>query len=910
MRRTVNSTSLLGRGSDGSAASIGRTSTVVGHVPLTTAQCRLWYMSQLDPSSPYYNVTLAVRLKFAVNVQALRAALHTLVERHEILRTRYTVESGVPTQEILSETDFVLKTLVNRSTKPGTRDTAISRFTRRIARTRLRLDDRPPFEAALLSLSSRDHLLVILTHHIATDQQSINLMSAELERLYDAHASNNSKASCLAAKPTQYREFALWESDRLRRDDTDLISFWDRQLAGFDGCLPLPFDHKPKSDAPGPGAEYLFQITCDEAERVRAICRRHKTTEFMGLFSIWSCLLHRYTGKRRIVVATTTAFREDRLFRETLGCFINTLVIGVDLAPTCSFAQVLLNARENILACFENRSFSFERYVARRRTLGLSEEENLIQTYFQFQPRSLATTSRAAPRFTPNVQVHNGRAKFPLMLNVSDRGSHLDCAIEYDRRSFNRTTIAKMARDLGRLLNAFCLAPDQCIGDISLEFSRKRCAPSASEQLTKHQVLSPRSRDLTELEKKLAGIWRELLLVEPKQPEDDFMLLGGHSLLLTQLVWKIREIVGVSVRLRDIHKASRLEAMASLVESSPLHIRKPAKKPATEVTRIDGLACQVDLGLWSRSDLDQLIESLAIAPVTLGERVIRAAHALVGTPFQFESLRPLPIPGRVPVILSTFDCVTFVYTALALGLSQTFGDFVRTLRAIRYRDPEHAAPDSDPENGTIFDFVEESLFLNAVSRNLLYDVTAEVAGVAPIEDVELRLTPIRRDRSVDPHERWATPKLANRTIRMAFLTDDAFHRLEEPGVICEGDILVMSRGLHGRPTVVDHVGFTSIESDNIYLLQSTRHFAWRPDATPQTAGRYTSVFYDTFHRREQIGVGIGGQFVGNHAAFQRDGITYHGYESGTKRSLRDYLIGAGFTRVMVLRPSNCLPGAG
>jgi hypothetical protein len=313
--------------------------------------------------------------------------------------------------------------------------------------------------------------------------------------------------------------------------------------------------------------------------------------------------------------------------------------------------------------------------------------------------------------------------------------------------------------------------------------------------------------------------------------------------------------------------------------------------------------CQIELGTWSIEKVDSLIASLNDGELSAGERVARTAFAFWGTPFQFESRRPLPLRGRLPVRLGAFDCATFVYTALALGLSRNFGEFIETLRALRYRDPESATIDSDPESGTIFDFVEESLVVNAVELGLLTDVTPEIANGTPLETLRTRLVAVRRDASRDPLELWATPKLGRAPIAMSLLPRTAFDRLGPKTALKSGDIVMMARGTGETGHVVDHVGIAHVDHTGSYLLQSTRHFAWSSDPRPSPPVRYTGIFYDEARRCEQIGVGIGGGFVGDDVSFTRDGMDYHGYEAGGRRLLIDYLDGAQFNRMLVLRPT-------
>ena len=870
--------------------------------PLSAAQRRLWYMAQLDPSNPFYNVTIAMRLRFAVDVEGLRRALGTLVRRHEILRTRYPVEGGVPVQEIMGPENWSLTHVERRWGDTTARDLAVARFARKVARMPLALDASPPFRLWLFSAFDDDHLLVLVTHHIAIDQRSINLLTSELEQLYEAPNENH---GANLSEPVQYREFAQWEAEQLRIREPELRAYWDRQLEVKPCQLPLPYDRPQKEQSKHLAGEYRFQLSDASTTRLRALCRRGRATEFMGLFAVWAALLHRYTRETTIFIGTTTAFRGHRKFSASVGCFINTHAVRFKVDAERTFEELLAQARDQLLDAFEHAGFSYERLIERMRVLWPGTAGDFVNAYLQFQPRALAPPS-AVRRFTPNINVHNGRAKFSLMLNVSDRSDTFECALKYDQDRFVSGTIRTIARDLLSIIEVVSAAPHTRIGAIPLGLSA-RCESNTvvneTPYLAAHIDNGAPSRPLSTTEAVLASLWLDLLLKKPTGPDDDFFVLGGHSLLVAQLAWKIRESMGVEVRVRDLQRAGPLEEMARLVDAAPPARSGTGPRPATQATLIDGLPCQIELGTWVREDIEKLIAELAEVSVSgPGDRVARAAWAFRGTPFQFESRRPLPPRGQIAVRFGAFDCITFVYTALALGLSQNFAEFVHTLRTLRYRDPERLLVDSDPKSGTIFDFVEESLIVNAVRRGLLVDVTANIAGGVSLETIETRVLPRRRDATLDPLELWATPKLGTAPIPVSFLPRTAFDHLDSERGLRSGDVIIMGRGCGEAGQVVDHVGFAYVDSSGSYLLQSTRHFAWRPNAIASTPGDYTGIFYDSDRRCEQIGVGIAGSFVGDEVTLALDGINYYGYEAGDRRPLVDYLEGAGFKQILILRP--------
>ena len=855
--------------------------------PLSDAQRRLWYMAALEPGSAYYNVTIGCRLDGPLDGAALDAAVDDLVERHEILRTHYPHIGGEPFQRVAPAAGFRVHHVHRPIAAPG-RAAAIDAFARRIATRRIDLAKGPVFEAHRLTLAPACGALVLLTHHIAIDQQSINTLMAELDACYAARAAG--RLPSLPAVPS-YRDFAAWHQGQVERRLPALRAYWRAHLAAAPAPLPLPPVSRSDGERGGLGAEQCFRLEGGDVERLRALCRETRSTPFMVLLTVFSALLHRYTGRSRFFVGTTTAFRGAREFAGTIGCFINTLAIPIEVAPDADLASLLDEVRHRAIDAFTRHDYSYERLVQLCREQHPGSPADFVNVYFQFQPQRLAR-SAAAHRFVPNVNVHNGRAKFPLMLNASDRGERIDCTFEFERDRFSAAEIRTLQDDFVaavRLMIADGAAPVAAIR-IGLD--------TAAWRGIEREALGPvveSEAALDETEAALAAIWLDLVETLPERRSESFAGLGGHSLLKAQLAWRIRKDLGVSVRLAELQRADTLAEMAMVVGAATGGPQQPVSRPAYDFESIAGLSCQVELGTWRRESIEAL---LAGRPgESMPARIARIAWAFAGTPFQFESRRPLPPPGRLPVRLGAFDCYTFVMTVLALASARSMEGFVRNLARLRYRDP--AAIDSHPESGTIFDFAEEALLVNAVRLGLLRDVTGEVAG--SWHRVATVLAPVRRDAAVDPAELWATPKLGAAPIAARVIEKADFGCFDRAGALRRGDVLLMSRSDPASGHIVDHLGFVDLKDDIPYLLQCTRHFARHDRPQPQGDGLHARVFYDSERRLEQIGVGIAGHYAGDGHTIQMMGTPLFGYDAGSKRPLRDYLDGA-FSSAVVLRP--------
>lgn len=219
--------------------------------PLSAAQARLWFLTQLDPESTAYRIPVALHLDGPLDRAALLGAVRDLAERHQVLRSLIVETDGEP-MTVTGPADVVPLTEVDL-TGPGGRE-SLDRRLREDLRRPFDLASEPPLRAMLLRLGTDEHVLALTVHHIAFDAWSRTLAVAELAALYAARLGS---AGPPAPPPVQYADYAHWlsrrpeEGDRAEAD----LSWWVRALSGLEPVLDLPTDRPRPPVADRTGAE-------------------------------------------------------------------------------------------------------------------------------------------------------------------------------------------------------------------------------------------------------------------------------------------------------------------------------------------------------------------------------------------------------------------------------------------------------------------------------------------------------------------------------------------------------------------------------------------------------------------------------------------------------------------------------
>ncbi|HEX8115922.1 MAG TPA: condensation domain-containing protein, partial [Pyrinomonadaceae bacterium] len=276
-------------------------------LPLSFAQQRLWFLDQLEPDSPVYNIHTALRLDGRLDADALQRTLDEIIRRHEILRTSFHVSGERPVQVIAPSLRVPVRAFDLGTLPEAEREPEARRLAAEEARLPFDLSQGPLLRACLIRLAEGEHLLLVVMHHIVSDGWSMGVLAGEVAALYGAFVAG--ETSTLAELPIQYADFACWQREWLDGEAlASQLDYWKRQLSSVP-VLQLPAG-KTRAAAPSNrGSVHFFEVGEELTEALRGLALREGATLFMTLLAAFKALLHRHSGQTDVVVGTDTANR-------------------------------------------------------------------------------------------------------------------------------------------------------------------------------------------------------------------------------------------------------------------------------------------------------------------------------------------------------------------------------------------------------------------------------------------------------------------------------------------------------------------------------------------------------------------------------------------------------------------------
>nr|WP_267255905.1 condensation domain-containing protein [Nostoc sphaeroides] len=437
-----------------------------GNIPLSFAQQRLWFLSQLEPNSSAYNIPTAVRLTGKLNVAALSKSLNEIIRRHEILRTTFTVVDGEAIQVIAKGENFTFSVIDLQVLSEEKKQQEVSKLAALEAQKPFDLLQGQLLRASLLQLAETEYVVLLTMHHIVSDGWSTGIFIQELTALYTAFSQG--QPSPIPDLPIQYADFAIWQRQWLQGEVLQTqLNYWKQQLGGNLPILELPSDRPRPAIQSNNGATQRFQLSKSLTEKLKNLSNQEGVTLYMTLLAAFKVLLYRYTQQEDIIVGTPIANRDRTEIEGLIGFFVNTLVMRTNLAnnPTCR--EFLQQVREVTLSAYAHQYLPFERLVEKLQPGRDLSHSPLFQVMFVLQ--NATTEPINLPELTlQELRLEKNTTKFDLTLSLSETETGLQGDLEYNTDIFDTDRITRMLGHFQVVLEGIVANPQQRLSELPL----------------------------------------------------------------------------------------------------------------------------------------------------------------------------------------------------------------------------------------------------------------------------------------------------------------------------------------------------------------------------------------------------------------------------------------------------------
>jgi hypothetical protein len=422
------------------------------------AQQRMWYVDQLEPGNPAYNVPWALRLRGVIDLRALQQSLDDVIKRHEILRTTFPVREGILTQKIspTCRNRMAVVDLLDWNGEDRVRE--MQRLVNEEANRPFDLNTGPLLRAVLLKLEDQHHVFTFTMHHIICDGWSMSVLIKEFAAFYQARV--RGQVADLTPMSIQYADFAKWQRKWLQGERlSQHLDYWRSQLQDL-SVLQIPTDYPRPAASSNRGNREHFVFSADLTRRLRALSQKRGATLFVTLLAAFQWLLARYSGQQDIAVGTFIANRNRKETEGLIGFFVNQLVLRTNVAGNPTFNELLARTRHTVLSAYEHQDLPFEKLVEELAPKRDFREMPFFQVQIVLQNTPISAIDIPGLEISP-VAPERRISKLDLSLFIHDKRDVLTGTIEYNTDIFRLTSVRRLLNHFEALLEEVSTDPDQ-----------------------------------------------------------------------------------------------------------------------------------------------------------------------------------------------------------------------------------------------------------------------------------------------------------------------------------------------------------------------------------------------------------------------------------------------------------------
>jgi amino acid adenylation domain-containing protein len=431
---------------------------------LSSAQKRLWVLSQYEGGNIAYNMPRLYTLRGKVSLEVLEKVFSTLIERHETLRTVFRRDKNNEVKQwIKKPEDSGFKLLFKDLSTNEKMEENLSLIIKKEKETEFNLLVGPLLKVSLYKVREDEYVFLFVVHHIISDGWSMEVLFREIISLYNAYAKK--LPDPLLPINLQYKDYSAWQQNQLKGERLEEHrAYWHKQFEGELPVLELPLDKPRPQIKTYNGGVITRNLNPELTNQLKVIVQKHGCTIYMGLLSAVNVLLYRYTGQNDLIIGCPIAGREHADLENQIGFYLNTLALRTRFGNDDSFTGILNAVKKVTLDAYEHQAYPFDKLVDDINITSGIKRQALFDVLVVLQNTNLANNNSEVT--LQDIEVYNYEkgervlSLFDLTFNFIEVDNGIKAVIEYNSDIFSQTTIEKLGDNFNSLLERALTNPE------------------------------------------------------------------------------------------------------------------------------------------------------------------------------------------------------------------------------------------------------------------------------------------------------------------------------------------------------------------------------------------------------------------------------------------------------------------
>jgi amino acid adenylation domain-containing protein/non-ribosomal peptide synthase protein (TIGR01720 family) len=436
--------------------------------PISSAQRRLWLLSQFEGGSLAYNLPARVYLSDTCDIEKFKAAIDSTIERHEILRTVFKEDkNGEVRQWVLAKDYLGFKIDYKDFRKSKNKEKEIDEYVKDDANKPFDLEHGPLLRASLLQVTDEEYVFYYNMHHIISDGWSVEVLSKDILAYYESYK-NNTEPN-LKTLRIQYKDYSSWHLAQLEKESYKThMEYWVNSLKGELPLLDLPSKKQRPKIKTYNGYTLRTYLDLETTTKLKKYSETNGGSLFMGLLAAWNVLMYRYTAQKEIIIGSPAAGRDHADLEDQIGFYVNTLALKNEIKPEENFNTFYKILKENAIKSYNHQMYPFDKLVEEldlQRNMSRSPVFDISITYHN----TLGATEMQLFDEDSIQRITSfgfAKVKNDIEIHFKEIGNHLSFTLIYNDDVYESEMIEKLMMHYKLILNSLLTNPEKKLGEV------------------------------------------------------------------------------------------------------------------------------------------------------------------------------------------------------------------------------------------------------------------------------------------------------------------------------------------------------------------------------------------------------------------------------------------------------------
>ena len=425
--------------------------------PLSSAQRRLWILSQFEGGNTAYNVQSIFMLEGKIDLKIIADCFDQLIERHEVLRTIFVENEQNEIRQVIVASEALQFKITYQDFRQEASEDKIKQVVQEECLKAFDLKTGPLLRVFLYQVADDKYIFSYTMHHIISDGWSNRVLINELLLLHQAY--QEGIANAWVPLRIQYKDYACWQQEQIKNVSLDSVkSYWLNQFEGDLPVLEFPADKIRPAVKTYNGALIHDSIDAEISEILKVFSQERGGTLFMGLLAIVKTLIYRYTQQEDIIIGSPSAGRDHLDLENQIGFYVNTLALRTQFKGTDSFEELFHEIKRVTMGAYAHMTYPFDELIDNLSLPHDTSRSALFDVMVVLQNKEKRLSGLDDQAHALKVSSYNGGERvsslFDLRFDFKEHENGIDYSIEYNTDIYNQARIEQVARHLKELLKS------------------------------------------------------------------------------------------------------------------------------------------------------------------------------------------------------------------------------------------------------------------------------------------------------------------------------------------------------------------------------------------------------------------------------------------------------------------------